>query len=1042
MKNIFKLIGIIALVALIGFSFVTCGGGDSGEETPPISAFAGIWNASNGRSIYIIGDWFEYKVITDKTYDGNFSVSGSNITFNATGKGAESGKYTLSGDTLTLSNHTWDNTVNGTYTKVGDGGDNVLATMTFTDTGNWNQDETYPRWKSDYQDADKSFDLAGMRANNKAYFITYSFSSDIDIDELAFEFYESYSDGTYHWVNTTDWTRITLDIIKKNTKYNGSIFALPNAAAVGTQAARTYFRLYVKNRNITTGANMTFYQLKFEQVEIVDLNINVTADGSASSTTTQLTLTLAKAIPGLSADNITLSGVDGVSKGTLSNSGTTYTLPISGFTKTGTLNVGVEKSGYVFKNWLKTTTIYYYKASTGGGGDGGTFSSLDDFKNWLNGKGNNSKNNPYNVKLNLSNLSGLLDFLKSLSGKFVKLDFSGSGLTSIGADAFKGLSNLTGLTLPSGITGGIGANAFDGCSNLTDITLPSGITGIGDNAFNGCTSLTGITIPSGVTSIGASAFNGCTNLNSVTFNGTITSGNFSSTTPFPGDLRDKYLAGGSGTYTRTSGSTTWTKEGGGGGTDIASFAGTWNASGNRSIVFSGSSFTYKVNGTTTYSGTFSVSGSTITFNATGLGTASGGYSLSGTTLTLLNHTWDSSVNGTYTKDGGSSGGDTAVTFSGVTANGSSTQTTTQLTLTFSQAITGLSADDITLSGVTVTKGTLTNSGSTYTLPISGFTAGGTLNVAVAKSGYSISGSPKTVTIYVFEWPIVTNTSQWNLVLTAIRNGGNGTSGSPKTYVIEVSGNVSVPGSTANATSFGTVSYIEVTLKGSGTLTLSSNGSILYISGNQKLVINDENITLKGRDGNTYSVLTVASTSGTTLNLIKGTISGNTNSSNTFGGGVIVYENATFNMSGGTISGNTAKNGGGGVGVAGTFNMSGGTISGNSCLYDSGSVLGATNGNGGGVSISQNGTFKMTGGIISGNNAGNGGGVWLQSYYGAKFTKSGGGIIYGNDAGDNSNKYKGYGAAVYDTSSSSRSRYINSSIGEDKDSKDFTWSYTN
>jgi len=89
-----------------------------------------------------------------------------------------------------------------------------------------------------------------------------------------------------------------------------------------------------------------------------------------------------------------------------------------------------------------------------------------------------------------------------------------------------------------------------------------------------------------------------------------------------------------------------------------------------------------------------------------------------------------------------------ITFSSVTANGNETQTTTALTLTFSQTITGLTASDITLSGVLgVQKGVLSGSGATYTLPISGFTSGGTLNVVVAKSGYAISGSPKTVDIY-------------------------------------------------------------------------------------------------------------------------------------------------------------------------------------------------------------------------------------------------------------------------------------------------------
>jgi len=93
---------------------------------------------------------------------------------------------------------------------------------------------------------------------------------------------------------------------------------------------------------------------------------------------------------------------------------------------------------------------------------------------------------------------------------------------------------------------------------------------------------------------------------------------------------------------------------------------------------------------------------------------------------------------------------TTVTFNSVTANGSSTATTTTLTLTFSAAIAGLTADDITLNGIAgVSKGTLSGTGPTYTLPISGFTAGGSLSVAAAKTGYNISGSPKSVAIYYY-----------------------------------------------------------------------------------------------------------------------------------------------------------------------------------------------------------------------------------------------------------------------------------------------------
>jgi len=61
------------------------------------------------------------------------------------------------------------------------------------------------------------------------------------------------------------------------------------------------------------------------------------------------------------------------------------------------------------------------------------------------------------------------------------------------------------------------------------------------------------------------AFFSCNNLTSVTFQGTITSGNLGGVSlpiPFPGDLRSKYLAadGGIGTYTRSSGGSTWTKQ--------------------------------------------------------------------------------------------------------------------------------------------------------------------------------------------------------------------------------------------------------------------------------------------------------------------------------------------------------------------------------------------------------------------------------------------------------------------------------------------------
>jgi len=145
-----------------------------------------------------------------------------------------------------------------------------------------------------------------------------------------------------------------------------------------------------------------------------------------------------------------------------------------------------------------------------------------------------------------------------------------NGVTSIGQNAFNGCLNLSGITIPASVTR-IENGAFGSCRSLTNVTIPNSVTSIESFAFQMCSSLTSITIPSSVINIGGYAFQ-MTSLTNVTFQGTIAADKLGSndisgniTSPFAGigDLRDKYLAGGIGTYTTTEPvgeNSVWTKQ--------------------------------------------------------------------------------------------------------------------------------------------------------------------------------------------------------------------------------------------------------------------------------------------------------------------------------------------------------------------------------------------------------------------------------------------------------------------------------------------------
>jgi len=97
-----------------------------------------------------------------------------------------------------------------------------------------------------------------------------------------------------------------------------------------------------------------------------------------------------------------------------------------------------------------------------------------------------------------------------------------NSVMSIGWSAFSYCTGLTSITIPNSVTS-IGNYAFSYCTGLTSITIPNSVTSISGSAFRGCSSLTSITISDRVTSIGWSAFAWCESLTSITIPDKVTS---------------------------------------------------------------------------------------------------------------------------------------------------------------------------------------------------------------------------------------------------------------------------------------------------------------------------------------------------------------------------------------------------------------------------------------------------------------------------------------------------------------------------------------
>jgi len=85
-----------------------------------------------------------------------------------------------------------------------------------------------------------------------------------------------------------------------------------------------------------------------------------------------------------------------------------------------------------------------------------------------------------------------------------------NSVTTIGVAAFADAEQLTGVTLPLGLT--TVSNFMFAGSAVVDVAVPEGVTTIGIGAFQGCPQLTTVFLPSTLRRVGAYAFNACYNL--------------------------------------------------------------------------------------------------------------------------------------------------------------------------------------------------------------------------------------------------------------------------------------------------------------------------------------------------------------------------------------------------------------------------------------------------------------------------------------------------------------------------------------------------
>ena len=118
-----------------------------------------------------------------------------------------------------------------------------------------------------------------------------------------------------------------------------------------------------------------------------------------------------------------------------------------------------------------------------------------------------------NADLSIAMSGNLLDNALFSDCENLRITLS-NGSTFIKESALINCSGLIEIHIPNSVSS-IGAHAFYGCTNLKNIIIPNKVTSIEERTFADCKGLVSVVIPNSVKSIEYEAFNGCSALKSI-----------------------------------------------------------------------------------------------------------------------------------------------------------------------------------------------------------------------------------------------------------------------------------------------------------------------------------------------------------------------------------------------------------------------------------------------------------------------------------------------------------------------------------------------